>query len=1217
MNRLRLPRARASALQLPALALLAASLVTAPLFAQIAADQGTSTTTTTTTTTASTPPPSAVNTGTPEQNSQGGATVHLSPFEVSAGSQQGYYAPNTLAGTRLNTNIGDLPSSISVVTKEQLEDTNSLNLNDVFRYESNTEGASSYTPIILVRGSASDTLGGGGGTSGSYNSAATSGNRIRGLAAADNEVDNFFSVSRLPFDSYNADSVEIDRGPNSIIFGTGSPAGIVNESRTQAVLNQTKGDVALQVSSWGGFRQTFEYNFPLIQDKLAIYVAQLYNSQGFEQKPSADITRRQYASITFVPFKTGKTKITASFENYNNYANDPNGITPIDVVTPWLASGRPVFNGQNDMVTYLSSGRTTGPYVISSTYPNYVPTLGTFVGNAALTSSTSPLFVPGMTFFSAGHTIEFIDQGNVENIFRGQQTGIGTNFDPTAFPIASQAIIAENRLTESAGLPTPALYATYGLPTIVSKQIYDWSTINIDSVDNTYTKAKTYNVGLQQELLPNLNLDLGWFRQELQQTQDAPLSQSSATTMFVDTNATLPTGAPNPHVGQPFIDAYQADVYVEPEKDNNDRATLEYELDFRKWDSGNSPILNFLGHHRFMGVYTQHDDVQTNLRYRPAIYAGDPNYLPSAASFNAATGYSYSGSNNAVEQVLYLGGQTSAANGYAASSAGYFNRPGYGGPIANTVQTFNYTTNAWQSTTIDINSLLFATGGLSENLQDSKTYFWQSYFWNDRIVGTIGINDDQVKNRNTIFPSVNPTAVEFTNGFANTKYWYNEGPWSYVGGNTSSTGVVVKPFQHWGAIDGAANGGNWLAGIARTIGLTFNKANNFNPPTANYTDFFGNPLGKPQGTEKDYGFELATPDNKFFLRATWFKTDDLNQVTSFTSTGRANYIDATLLKDWATTVVEIRNGQSPADPNFGNASVYPITLAEQGQISALTQLPYTYGGNVGAQGEYVNPTGTEDGVAKGVDLEVTYNPLPNWTMKLTGGKQQTTVTNASREAQAWLAYRMPIWLTYTAPDQATVYTKSNGTPLYVGNFWNGYGYDSNVSAASTANATTTQNYYNSVVGSALAVDVANDGGLAPNQREYTASYLTSYTIDRGPLKNLAFGGDVRYTGQATAGYYGSTANETFNTTLQAYQIAAPNIAKPIYTPAQTHVDLFVSYRFKLPWANGRVRAKVQFNVADVTSNGYLLPVTYNFDGTPEAERIIPPRAFSLSTKFSF
>src|SRR5471030_1345756 len=100
----------------------------------------------------------------------------LSPFEVDAAKDQGYFAQNTLAGTRLNNNIADLGSSITVVTKQQLEDTNSLNINDVFRYEANTEGARTYTPTSLVRTNFSDNLGGTGGTTGSYASGLDTGN---------------------------------------------------------------------------------------------------------------------------------------------------------------------------------------------------------------------------------------------------------------------------------------------------------------------------------------------------------------------------------------------------------------------------------------------------------------------------------------------------------------------------------------------------------------------------------------------------------------------------------------------------------------------------------------------------------------------------------------------------------------------------------------------------------------------------------------------------------------------------------------------------------------------------------------------------------------------------------------------------------------------------------------------------------------------------------
>ncbi len=1140
-------------------------------------------------------------------------TVRLNPFVVDSSQEKGYFAASTLAGTRLNTNIADLPSSITVVTKQQMEDTNSLNVNDVFRYEANTEGSRTYTPFTLVRGNAVDASGGGGGTSGNFTSGATNGNRVRGLAAVDQNEDNFFSIFRIPFDAYNTQSVEIDRGPNSLIFGTGSPAGIVNQTRTQATLDRISAEVQFQVSSWGGYRENAGVNIPIIKNRLGIYVAEMYSSQGFEQKPSSDITRRQYAAFNFQPFKNHKTRITGSFENYNNTANDPNFITPIDAVTPWLASGRPVYNQLTEMVNYLSSGKVSGPYALSTTAPNYVAGGPT---QALLTTSTSPYFVPAMTFFTSGHVVEFVDQGNIENTFKSQQTAgsvPGTAYSPVYSTLTpAQALIYGARPTMSTTLPSPALangtskYSVWYLAGIASKSIYDWSTVNVNSLDNVYTKAKTYTLDLQQEILPGLHFDGAWFRQELKQTIDTPTSQASAPELFVDTNTVLPNGSPNPHVGQPFFDTYQSDVYVEPEINNNWRALLEYELDLRNKVPG---WLKWLGHHRFVGSFSQHDDVTSNLRYRPSIVGGDPNYLPTSTALAATTGYAFT-SNNGPEQVHYLGGATTNVMGYGATSPGQYRGPGFGGPTQTTVTTYNYATNQWENSTINYTAVLFSTGGISENLQDQKAYYWQSYFWNDRIVGTLGIDDDQVKNRTNIFPSTNPTALEYTNGLPNTQYWNHEGPWAYSGGNTSSLGGVLHPFKNWASLDSSAERGNLFAGFIRTLGFTFNKAGNFNPPSALQTDFFGHQIGKPEGNEKDYGLELATPDNKFFLRATWFTNSNNNVVTTFTSVQRTNYLDATLLKNWATTVVEIRNGQNPTtDANFGNVSVYPITQDEQNQISALTGLPYNYGGNVGENGQYVNPVGTENGIAKGVELEVNYNPTPNWTMKLTWGKQNTVITGAAQQSADWIAYRMPKWVAYSASDLPAVYTKTNGTQMYVGNFWQGYGYDANTSNANTAGLTNTQNYFNNIVQSVLTVDQANNGGAAPNQREFSWSYLTNYHFSEGLLKNFGVTGVLSFAGRAVAGYYGNTS--LLN---PQGQIASPNLATPIYTPARAHLDLGISYQFKLPHS---VLARIQLNVADVTSNGYLMPISYNFDGSPAAERIIPPRQFSLTTKFNY
>lgn len=58
-----------------------------------------------------------------------GQPVGLSPFEVNTAQAQGYFAPNTTTGTRLANDIGDIPSSVTVVDKQQFESTNAQNIN--------------------------------------------------------------------------------------------------------------------------------------------------------------------------------------------------------------------------------------------------------------------------------------------------------------------------------------------------------------------------------------------------------------------------------------------------------------------------------------------------------------------------------------------------------------------------------------------------------------------------------------------------------------------------------------------------------------------------------------------------------------------------------------------------------------------------------------------------------------------------------------------------------------------------------------------------------------------------------------------------------------------------------------------------------------------------------------------------------------------------------
>jgi outer membrane receptor for monomeric catechols len=67
------------------------------------------------------------------------APVELSPFTVSTSKDTGYLASGTLAGSRLNTSLVDTPASISVMTRDFINDIAATNVGDALAYALNAE----------------------------------------------------------------------------------------------------------------------------------------------------------------------------------------------------------------------------------------------------------------------------------------------------------------------------------------------------------------------------------------------------------------------------------------------------------------------------------------------------------------------------------------------------------------------------------------------------------------------------------------------------------------------------------------------------------------------------------------------------------------------------------------------------------------------------------------------------------------------------------------------------------------------------------------------------------------------------------------------------------------------------------------------------------------------------------------------------------------------
>jgi catecholate siderophore receptor len=252
--------------------------------------------------------PAAVGTPQPVAGAGGGGASGPAPF-IPAGTQvlrgptdvHGYFAGGTSTATKTNTPILDIPQSITILTKQQLEDRNSLTLNQ----------ALTYVPGVTV--------------------AQGEGQRdqitIRGQpTTADFYTDNVRDDAEYYRDLYNIQAVEVLKGPSALIFGRGGGGGVVNRV-TKKADGVTRRDIQVSTGSFGRKRVTFDVG-QAINDQLAFRVNGLYE-QSYNYRNFFDMERWGInPTFTWKPFE--KTLVTLSYEHYYDHRVVDRGVPSVN-----------------------------------------------------------------------------------------------------------------------------------------------------------------------------------------------------------------------------------------------------------------------------------------------------------------------------------------------------------------------------------------------------------------------------------------------------------------------------------------------------------------------------------------------------------------------------------------------------------------------------------------------------------------------------------------------------------------------------------------------------------------------------------------------------------------------------------------------------------------------------------------------------------------------
>ncbi|PTY08723.1 hypothetical protein DB347_03895 [Opitutaceae bacterium EW11] len=1103
-------------------------------------------------------------------------TIELSPFVTTTEKDRGYFAANSMAGTRLNTKVEDLAASISIVTKQQLLDTAAVDINDVFLYEGNTEGTYQYTDFQIENsGAAGDIVVDRTGTN------PAGANRVRGLGQANLSIGGFEVTGGLPIDTYNVDAVEISRGPNSNLFGLGNAAGTVNLLPGQASMARRSARTKVQADDFGGLRAEGSYQIPIKQDVLGIALYAVNDQLGFKRKPAYERTTRFTGAVTFRPFR--KTTIRAWAETYDNRNSRPNSITPRDLVSQWVSAGKPTWD----------------------------PTTGTLKKADGTTlrsnwGSRESLFVPngGVDLYSDSFVTrinQFIDQGQVTYYTPGfRPANIASSSSTIPGPISPSIANSQYNYNLVSGwqtdVPKQILWRASG---VSDKSLYDYDNVNFAAPNYADTEATTKQITIDQQVFQtaehSLNVQAAYFSQNVDGWSHNFIGDSGgiAAAMMVDINEKLLDGTPNPYFLRPFMAG--AEPQIKRTIDNAD--TYRFQGAY-KWDlSGRSNWLRWIGVQNLVGYAERRERISGTLGYRSYIMPGHTWYTDTLAdgSIRTKVGNSYR-----MTYRYYLGDNVGSNVDYApmrpASTTGNFNLRWYDGKA-----------QQWVNEDVSVEEL-FDSNRLKREVRHTLGAIWQGNMLDDRIVPTYGFRRDRV------LEYEGPSRTWYDNGYPNTEplwkfkdpsYEYSK---SYNSGDTTTAGIVVKPLK-------------WL-------NLYYNQSDSFRPAGLAY-DVKGGMLPNPEGKGKDYGFAIRLMDGKLQLKFNQYETTEINARTggsSSTMTSRLQRIDFD---------IDRSDGRLPdaTDRWHLEASAYRWILAAH-HVSDRTQLApdQVEAYRKEAWDKYIVPAGlpwsyrqwfmdgpkrvfadTNTATARGKEIEINYNPDNYLALKATITQQKAYDSGISIANTEWMNERLAFWQAIKIPDNLERYDAVTNTwtksPVAGKSWWSTWDSDSG-----TGSDVTPERWFQQNVEANMALINARAGQKKPQTREWHFTTVGSYRLAglgfENFLKNMTVGGSVRWEDRGAIGYLADTT--ILNRTGQYYRYDA---SKPVYDSDHWQADLMTNYRFKF-WDN-RVNCLVQLNVRNVFENGGLRVVGVNPDGTARDFRILDPRRFIVSATFEF
>lgn len=1112
----------------------------------------------------------------------------MSPFVVEASEDEGYRAEATLAGSRIRTELKDIGSAVSVVTQQFISDTASTDAQDLLVYATNTE----------VGGLQGSFTGAGNGAiidNSQQRIAPNNTTRVRGLTAADNTRD--FFLTDIPWDSFNVGRIDLQRGPNAILFGLGSPAGIINAGVDGIVWeNSTK--IGIRVGSYGTGRVTLDINQVILEDELAIRVEGLSEDQKFQQEPAYERDNRVYVTAEYKPSflqtQNISTDIRVRYESGDIDANRPRTTPPFDAITPWFTElNRQGYNpwttwiDDADRVAELVAAGDFGAGVRQTTSGNFDP----WIANASRIYDNPVAIFPN-------HETSFQTVGIMSSSSHAKDHGVNGTINGMD-SLGWNGIRTYDLYASNANLPYAELGA-YKAKHLTDPTIFNFYDTLIDGPNkNEWQRWNAFNLAVSQTYFGS---KIGW--EYVYDSQDydegsVEFLDGFAEQLTIDINVILPDGSPNPNFGRPYVVSDSGNNSSRSTQRDTHRLTMFGELDFRDFMDESTWLTRFLGHHVFTGLYSKTDNEER--RYSWTRYATDnvfgemvgtpglnsPNRLIGTVSYlgdSLAGMSSVSGANIPGVQAIQspsdmqLRWFDSTFDPYIDPSAPWTNTLD-GTDSTQSENPSNYVgwttreVGIWNADDAMDKRKMVVNGFYTGEEITSKALIWQGYWLDNLLVSTIGWRQDRAKAYDAGSPPMVNQTIDFDQEWNKPTEPTND-----VEGSSTSYSFVLHSPEFI----------NKKLPFGTNISLFYNESSNFQPAPGR-VDILGNALAAPSGETTDYGFTIRTLNNKLSLKVNWYET----KVTNDRLDGFSGDYMLGAAEAWgymfARRAIESYGGFAEgyiAGPDQTDAQA----LDEQQRATAA----YMAGVDWDFMNLYqidpdlwdswmnwTNPSGltiTGDTASEGMEYELIYQPTSNWNISFNASKTTAQRVNMAGSFSSWVEER---WAFYQ-------------TDAGLVRLWgNGYSPGETIRGKFGREFMSGYNLYRK-----------QENADVPELRPWRFNIVTNYAFNDGALKGFNIGASYRWADEIVIGY----------PIIDVAGEGEFDLENPYYGPDESNIDLWAGYERML---TSKIHWRIQVNVRNAFQDNDLIPISVQPDGSAAAFRIQNESTWSISNTFSF